>query len=388
MFRILSRFIIKDYDDYKNPIVRRAYGQLAGVVGIVLNVLLFLGKYIAGFMSGSVSVMADALNNLSDAGSSVVTLIGFHFAGKKPDPEHPFGHGRIEYISGLIVSGLIMYMGMELLQSSVDKIMHPKDMKISTVTMVILAVSILVKVYMSIYNRSFGKRIDSSAMKATAIDSLSDCIATSVVLLSMVLYYFTKINIDGISGVVVALFILFAGFTSAKETLSPLLGEAPDAEFVKSVEELVLSHLDVVGIHDMIVHDYGPGRRMISLHAEVSGKEDVYKLHDLMDVIEHELREKFQCEAVLHMDPIEADDEKVMGLRKEIEKLVKEMDSELSIHDFRMVEGPTHTNLIFDVVLPQGYARTDEEVSLEIQQRILARWQNYFAVIKVEKKYI
>lgn len=388
MLGILSRLFIKDYKDYKNPLVRRAYGQLAGIVGILLNVLLFGGKYAVGFLCGSVSVMADALNNLSDAGSSVVTLIGFHFAGKKPDPEHPFGHGRIEYISGLIVAGLIMYMGLELLQSSIRKIFSPEDMQINAITIVILSISILVKVYMAVYNRGLGKRIDSSAMKATAIDSLSDCIATSVVLLSIILYYFTRINLDGISGVVVAVFILLAGFTSAKETLSPLLGEAPDAEFVKSVEELVLSHKDVVGIHDMIVHDYGPGRRMISLHAEVSGKEDVYKLHDLMDVIEYELRERFQCEAVLHMDPIEADDEKVMGLRKEVEKLVKEMDDELSIHDFRMVEGPTHTNLIFDVVLPQGYSRSDEEVSLEIQQRILARWQNYFAVIKVEKKYI
>ncbi|MBE5877155.1 MAG: cation transporter [Lachnospiraceae bacterium] len=388
MFGILSRFLIKDYTDYQNPIVRRAYGQLAGVLGIIFNLLLFLGKYVAGFISGSVSMMADALNNLSDAGSSVVTLIGFHFAGKKPDSEHPFGHGRIEYISGLVVAGLIMYMGLELLQSSFRKILHPETMEIQPLTLVVLVISILVKVYMSIYNRIYGKRIDSSAMRATAIDSLSDCIATSVVLLSMILYYFTRINLDGISGLIVAVFILIAGYSAAKETLSPLLGEAPDAEFVKSVEELVLAHKDVVGIHDMIVHDYGPGRRMISLHAEVSGKEDVYKLHDLMDVIEYELRERFQCEAVLHMDPIEADDEKVMGLRKEVERLVKEMDEELSIHDFRMVEGPTHTNLIFDVVLPQGYARSDEEVSLEIQQRILAKWQNYFAVIKVEKKYI
>ncbi len=388
MFGILSRFLIKDYTDYKNPIVRRAYGQLAGVVGIIFNLLLFFGKYVAGFISGSVSMMADALNNLSDAGSSVVTLIGFYFAGKKPDPEHPFGHGRIEYISGLIVAGLIMYMGLELLQSSFQKILHPEAMEIQPLTLVVLVVSILVKVYMSIYNRIYGKKIDSSAMRATAIDSLSDCIATSVVLLSMILYYFTKINLDGISGLIVAVFILIAGYSAAKETLSPLLGEAPDAEFVKSVEELVLAHKDVVGIHDMIVHDYGPGRRMISLHAEVSGKEDVYKLHDLMDVIEYELRERFQCEAVLHMDPIEADDEKVMGLRKDVEKLVKEMDEELSIHDFRMVEGPTHTNLIFDVVLPQGYGKSDEEVSLEIQQRILSKWQNYFAVIKVEKKYI
>lgn len=388
MFGILSKMLIKEYKDYHSPTVRRAYGKLAGVLGIVLNVFLFLGKYVAGFVCGSVSMMADAMNNLSDAGSSIVTLIGFYFAGKKPDPEHPFGHGRFEYVSGLIVAGLIMYMGVELLKSSVEKILHPEALEVQPVTFIVLLVSIVIKVYMSIYNRIYGERIDSSAMKATAIDSLSDCIATSVVLLSMILYYFTKINIDGISGLIVAVFVLIAGYSAAKETLSPLLGEAPDAEFVKSVEELVMSHADVVGIHDMIVHDYGPGRRMISLHAEVSGKEDIYKLHDLMDVIEYELRERFQCEAVLHMDPIEADDKKVMGLRKEVEALVKEMDEQLSIHDFRMVEGPTHTNLIFDVVLPQGYARSDDEVSLEIQQRILAKWQNYFAVIKVEKRYI
>ena len=388
MVTILSRWFIKNHEEYTNPDVRRAYGVLTGAVGILLNVILFAGKYLAGFFSGSVSVMADAFNNLSDAGSSFITLLGFHLAGKKPDPEHPFGHGRIEYLSGLAVSMLIILMGVELLKTSVQKIVQPEQMEISLITMLILLASIAVKVYMSIYNRSYGKKLDSSAMKATATDSLSDCITTTVVLLSMLVYQFLHINLDGWSGLVVAVFILIAGITSAKDTLSPLLGEAPDEEFVKDVEKMVMNHPDVVGVHDMMVHNYGPGRVMISLLAEVPGNQDIYRLHDEIDLIERELKQKFQCEAVIHMDPIATDDERVMGLRKEVEVLVKEYDEVLTIHDFRMVEGPTHTNLIFDVVVPQGYKKTDEEISSEIARRITKKWHNYFAVIKMEKRYI
>ena len=388
MITILSRWFIKNHEEYTNPDVRRAYGVLTGAVGIILNVILFAGKYLAGFLSGSVSVMADAFNNLSDAGSSFITLLGFHLAGKKPDPEHPFGHGRIEYISGLAVSMLIIVMGVELLKTSVQKIMNPQQMEISLITMLVLLASIVVKVYMSMYNRSYGKKLDSSAMKATATDSLSDCITTTVVLLSMLVYQFLHVNLDGWSGLVVAFFILIAGISSAKDTLSPLLGEAPDEEFVKEVEQMVMNHPDVVGVHDMVVHNYGPGRVMISLHAEVPGNQDIYSLHDEIDLIERELKQRFQCEAVIHMDPIATDDERVMGLRKEVEVLVKEYDMELTIHDFRMVEGPTHTNLIFDVVVPQGYKKTDEEISSEIARRITEKWHNYFAVIKMEKRYI
>lgn len=388
MVTILSRWFIRNHEEYTNPDVRRAYGVLTGAVGIILNVILFAGKYLAGFLSGSVSVMADAFNNLSDAGSSFITLLGFHLAGKKPDPEHPFGHGRIEYISGLIVSMLIIVMGVELLKTSVQKIMNPQQMEISLITVLVLLASIVVKVYMSLYNRSYGKKLDSSAMKATATDSLSDCITTTVVLLSMLVYQFLHVNLDGWSGLVVAFFILIAGISSAKDTLSPLLGEAPDEEFVKEVEQMVMNHQDVVGVHDMVVHNYGPGRVMISLHAEVPGNQDIYSLHDEIDLIERELKQRFQCEAVIHMDPIATDDERVMGLRKEVEVLVKEYDMELTIHDFRMVEGPTHTNLIFDVVVPQGYKKTDEEISSEIARRITEKWHNYFAVIKMEKRYI
>lgn len=388
MIALLSRIFIKNNSTYTDPVVRRAYGQLTGIVGIVLNVLLFAGKYMAGLLSGSVSVMADAFNNLSDAGSSFITLLGFHFAGKEPDTEHPFGHGRIEYVSGLGVSVLIIVMGAELFRSSLQKVIHPETMEVNAVTITVLVVSILVKVYMAGYNKRYGKRIDSTAMKATATDSLSDCIATSVVLLSMLLYSIGGINLDGWSGLVVAVFILMAGVTSARDTLSPLLGEAPDMEFVHDIENTVKSHPMVAGVHDMVIHNYGPGRIMVSLHAEVPGNLDIYTIHDEIDLIERELKSKYHCEVVIHMDPIAVDDKKVMGLRKEVEALVKQMDELLSIHDFRMVEGPTHTNLIFDVVVPQGYPKSDQEVSDEISEMIETKWTNYHAVIKMEKRYV
>lgn len=387
MITLLSHYFIRNNKEYENPEVRRAYGLLTAFVGIALNVLLFLTKYVIGIVSGSVSIMAEAFNNLSDAGSSVMTLLGFHFAGKKPDPEHPFGHGRIEYVSGLGVSALIIIMGVELFQSACYKIKNPQDMEISTVTMVILLGSILVKIYMYVYNSSVAGKINSASMRATATDSLSDCISTIIVLVSMLIYQLIHINLDGWTGLMVAGFILYAGFSSAKDTISPLLGEAPNSEFVKNIERAVLSHEMVAGIHDMIVHDYGPGRRMVSLHAEVPGNLDIYTIHDEIDLIERELKNRFHCEVVIHMDPIETDNAKVMTLRKEVEKLVKDMDESLSIHDFRMVEGPTHTNLIFDVVVPQGYELGDEDISREITEKVEQKWENCYAVIKMEKKY-
>ena len=388
MVTLLSHLFIKDYQEYSNPVVRRAYGVLMGAIGIALNIVLFIGKYLAGFFSGSVSIMADAFNNLSDAGSSFITMLGFHLAGKEPDPQHPFGHGRIEYVSGLAVSVLIIVMGVEVFKTSIQKILHPEQMELSVLTIIILFVSIAVKVYMSFYNRIYGNKLDSSAMKATATDSLSDCISTAVVLLSMLVYQFLHVNLDGWSGLVVAIFILIAGINSARDTLSPLLGEAPDEEFVKEIEKTVMEHPDVVGVHDMVVHNYGPGRMMISLHAEVPGNIDVYELHDSIDLIELQIKQKFHCEAVIHMDPIATDNELVMGLRQEIVELVRQYDEELTIHDFRMVAGPTHTNLIFDVVVPQGYKKSDDEISNEIAKIINQKWGNYFAVIKMEKRYI
>ena len=300
---------------------RRAYGILCGTLGITLNILLFAGKYLAGVISGSIAIMADAFNNLSDAGSSVITLLGFQFAGRQADEEHPFGHGRIEYLSGLAVSLAIIVMGVELLRSSVEKVLHPEAVDTGFLAMGILVVSVAVKLYMSYYNRRIGKKIDSAAMKATATDSLSDALATSVVFLSMIVLRTTGINVDGWCGVLVAVFILRAGYGAAKETLNPLLGQAPEPEFIDEIEKIVLSRPEIIGIHDLVVHDYGPGHRMISLHGEVDGSGDIYALHDAIDSAEMELHECLGCEAVIHMDPVNLKDPEMKEKRAATEAL-------------------------------------------------------------------
>ena len=297
MVSLLSKIFIKNRDDVTDPAVRKAYGSLCSALGIVLNVLLFAGKYIAGAVSGSIAITADAFNNLSDAGSSAISLVGFHLSSKKPDLDHPFGHGRLEYISGLCVAALILVMGVELLLSSVQKIITPEPVETGLLPAAILIVSIAVKVYMSAYNRSVGKKISSSAMQATAADSLSDSIATTVVLLSMGVSYFFDVNIDGYAGVLVALFILWAGVGVARDTLSPLLGQAPDPELVQKIEDIVMSREEIIGMHDLVVHDYGPGRLMISLHAEVDGRGDIFELHDAVDTVERTLAHDLGCEA-------------------------------------------------------------------------------------------
>lgn len=388
MVTLLARLCIKDYRNTENPSVRGAYGILCSIVGIVLNLLLFAGKYLAGSLSGSLAIMADAFNNLSDAASSFVTLIGFRFAGRGPDTDHPFGHGRYEYISGLVVSFLILLMGIELGQSSIEKILQPEAMEGGWLTVLILLVSIAVKFYMQRYNRKIGEKIDSAAMKATAMDSLSDSIATAVVLICTVIYLATDVNLDGWGGGLVALFIIYTGITSIRDTLSPLLGQAPDPEYVQKIETIVKAHPEILGIHDLVVHDYGPGHRLISLHGEVSGDGDIYVLHDVIDRIEQELYEKLGCEAVIHMDPIAANDEHVNAMREKVEELLAQWDSRISLHDFRMVEGPTHTNLIFDAVVPQDLAATEETAKKKIEQLIAQLGEQYRAVVKIDRFYV
>lgn len=388
MIAILSKIFIKNREDYKDSEVRRQYGILCSVFGIILNVVLFGLKYFAGLVSGSVAITADAFNNLSDAGSSLITVIGFKFAGMKPDTEHPFGHGRFEYISGLAVSIAILMMGFELGRSSIEKIIHPEPVDTSITAFIILVASILVKAYMAVYNRSIGRKIHSAAMTATAVDSFSDAVATTVVLVCMGIMVGTGLNVDGYCGVLVAVFILYAGYQAARETMSPLLGGKPEPEFVQRIQDIVMQHEKIAGFHDLIVHDYGPGRLMISLHAEVPGDEDIYLLHDLIDNIEAELDQQLGCESVIHMDPIETNNELVMSMRKEVSSIVKELDDKLSIHDFRMVTGNTHTNLIFDVVLPQEFPMTDDQLRKMVQEKIMEKYPQYFAVIKVEKEYI
>lgn len=385
MITVLSRIFIKNPESEEG---RKVYGTLCSIVGIVLNIFLFVGKYIAGVLSGSVAVTADAFNNLSDAGSSFITLVGFLFAGKEPDLDHPFGHGRFEYISGFVVSIAILFMGFELMKSSIIKIIKPEPVDTSTVAMVILIVSILVKVYMAIYNRNVGKKIHSAAMSATSKDSLSDSLATTFVLIAMLVMKHAEINIDGICGVLVSLFIFYAGITAAKETLDPLLGLPPDQEFVDQIEEIVMAHDMIAGIHDVVVHDYGPGRRMISLHAEVPGDRNIFEIHDLIDNIERELNETLKCESVIHMDPIETDNEEVAQMKAIVAQEIKKIDEQITIHDFRMVTGDTHTNLIFDAVVPFGTKLSTKDVKKSIEQMVESMEGNYYAVVHIDQSYL
>ena len=387
MIELLAKWFIHHRDNTADGAVRRAYGTLCGAVGIGLNVLLFIGKFFAGRLSGSIAVTADAFNNLSDAGSSAVTLLGFRLAGKKPDPDHPFGHGRIEYISGLVVAGLILLMGVELAKSSFDKILHPEEVTFSALALVILAVSVAVKLYMWHYNRRIGGKIRSAAMEATASDSLSDAAATSAVLLAMLIGRWTGLAVDGYVGMVVALFILFSAYKAAKETLSPLLGQAPDPELVQHIRDIVEEHDTVVGIHDLVVHDYGPGRQMVSLHAEVPASGDILQLHDVIDNIERELHEKLHVQAVIHMDPIVTDDETVDTLRRQVAELVRQVEPRMTIHDLRVIRGTTHTNLVFDAVLPLDAAITPAEAGRRIREKVSELDGDYYAVVTVEHSF-
>lgn len=388
MISLLAKWLIPNREQVEDGAVRRAWGALCGFVGIGLNILLFAGKLAAGTLSGSIAITADAFNNLSDAGSSVVTLLGFRLAGKKPDAGHPFGHGRLEYVSGLIVAGLILLMGAELAKSSVDKILHPEAVTFSWLAAGILLASIGVKLYMYLYNRAVGKKIKSAAMSATAADSLSDTAATSAVLLAMVIGKLTDVQLDGWVGLVVALFILWSAVQAARDTISPLLGQAPDPLLVKEIESLVMAHDTVVGIHDLVVHDYGPGRCIISLHAEVPADEQVLELHDVIDNIEEELAQKLHCEAVIHMDPVVVGDPTVTALHQQVAALVKTIDPRITIHDFRMVPGQTHTNLIFDAVIPFDERLTRQQVADRIRQMVSEMEGDYRAVVKVENSYV
>lgn len=387
MITFLSHIFIKNSEDTANPRVRQAYGMLCGCMGIVFNLLLFLGKFTAGTVSNSIAITADAFNNLSDAGSSIITLIGFRMAGQKPDPDHPFGHGRIEYISGFLVSIIILIMGFELLKSSFLKILHPEDLSYSPMVLVILLASILVKCYMAFYNRKIGQKIDSAAMKATAADSLSDTAATAVVLISTLIAHFTGLKIDGWCGLLVGVFICYAGYNAARDTISPLLGQAPDPEFVQQISDIVMSYEGVIGIHDLIVHNYGPGRVLISLHAEVPADGDILTLHDMIDLIEHKLRDTLHCSAVIHMDPVCMGDEETGHLKELVEKYLKTINCKLSIHDFRLVKGPTHTNVIFDISVPYEMKITDEELISSVTNMLKKEDSNYFTVIDIDRQY-
>ena len=388
MITFMASLFIKDSKNYKEPSVRQAYGVLSGAVGIGLNILLFFGKWLAGTISGSIAITADAFNNLSDAGSSIITLIGFRLSGQEPDPEHPFGHGRMEYISGLLVSVAILVMGFELIGSSIGKLRSPEPIESSALVFGILIASILVKLYMFFYNHSLSKKIESAAMKATSVDSLSDTVATTLVLIATLISKYTGLLLDGWFGILVGLFILYTGGSTLKETIDLLLGQPPKQEFIDEVKEIVLGHSMVHGVHDLIVHDYGPGRVMISLHAEVDVNGDIQDIHEQIDHIEHELQEKLHCSATIHMDPIVTDDKEVLVMKAKVEEMVHFLDESFSMHDFRMVRGSTRTNLIFDVEVPRKTSYTDNEIVNWLKERIHELpGSKYFAVIQIDHEY-
>lgn len=384
MITLLAKIFIKP--DNKNP--RKSYGTLCSVFGIFLNLVLFGIKYLGGVISGSVSVIADAINNLSDAASSVITLIGFAISGKKADNDHPFGHGRYEYVSGFVVSMVIILMGFELFKGAVKKILNPEPVNTEPIVMVILGIAIVIKLYMAFYNRKIGVKFDSAAMRATSMDSLSDAIATAVVLAVMLVMKFTNLNIDGYCGVLVALFVLYAGYKSAKDTINPILGFSPDKEFLSEVEAIVLSHELIEGVHDIIVHDYGPGRRMISLHVEVPGNISIFEIHEMVDHIEKELDETLHCESVIHMDPVEPDNEELAVMKEKICQLAKQIDSRITIHDFRMVAVDGHTNLVFDAEVPFEVEKKPDAVKAEIEERVEVLEGNFKAVVHIDQSYI
>lgn len=388
MSELLLRLFIKNYNDTRSPEVRKSYGILGGTVGIVLNIVLCIGKFIVGALSNSIAITADAFNNLSDAGSSVVTLFGFKLSSKKPDKDHPFGHGRYEYISALIVSFIVLIMGFELITSSVDKIRNPEDVTFSIPTLTVLLISIGGKIWLALFNRKLGKKIDSPALSAVVTDSIGDTVATTASLLSIVITHFTKINIDGYIGIIVACFVLYAGYGILKDTISPLLGEPPDKEIVNQLVEYITSYDDVMGIHDLVLHNYGANSIFGTVHVEVSVDSDIVQIHDTIDCIEQEVFERLGIHLVIHLDPLVFNDEKVNGLRSMVVGIVTDIDKRLKIHDFRVVDGPTHTNMIFDLVVPYDFRYTNSEITEIVKSRVSEIDSSYYVVMLVETDYI
>ena len=388
MTKFLIKLFVKNNADVTDPAVRGRYASLAAFTGIVLNLLLFAGKLTAGLLAASVAVVADAFNNMSDAGSAVVTLIGFRLALKPVDKGHPLGHGRLEYIAGFIVDLLIILVGAELFKSSFEKILSPSRPSVSVLTYALLSAAILVKLWLFFFYRKIGKLIDSSAIRASAFDSLSDTAATALVLISALVSKFTGLAIDGWAGILVASFILFTGFKAAKETIDLLLGTPPKPEFIEEIRNFVKGYPEVAGIHDLIVHDYGPGRKFISFHAEVPADSDINYAHDVIDCVERDMNEKFGCIVTIHLDPIEMNDARVQEMKKLAEESAAEIDPAFTIHDFRMTSGGKHVNMIFDLQVPSDSKMPTEEAAKRVAERISEKNPDCYAVIKAEHPFI
>ena len=386
MTKLLIRLFIRDPANIQDRTVRTAYGNLACMVGIVCNVLLFAGKFTVGTLFGSMAIAADALNNLSDASSNVVSLVGFRLGSKPADDEHPYGHARYEYLAGLAVSVMILVIGIELLKESFLKVLHPTPVTLSALTIAVLVVSILVKLWMSSFNRSVGSRIKSETLMATAADARNDVVTTAAVLAATILAHLTGIDrIDGLMGVGVALFILWSGVGLVRDTISPLLGEPASEELVQSISRLILSHEKVLGIHDLMVHDYGPGQCFASVHAEMDSREDPLLCHDVLDDIERDALRELRVHLVIHYDPIVTDDAELNHMRTFVQETIRAIDPELTLHDFRMVRGAQHTNLIFDLVIPYSLVGKQAELKHRIDARVQQENRKYYTVITFDE---
>lgn len=384
----LIKTFVKNYSDTKNREVRQNYGYLSGFTGVAANIVLFILKLFIGIYINSIAVMADAFNNLSDVASSIVTVFGFKISGKPADKEHPFGHGRFEYIAAMVVSFMVLLVGFEFIKSSLNRIMKPAALKFDMFTFILLASSILVKIWLSRFNKVIGKAIESKVMEATSFDSLSDVIATSVVAASLIMARFTTFPLDGYIGLAVALFILYNGFNLIRDTLNPLLGDAPDAELVKAIMDKTISYDGIIGIHDLIVHNYGPGRIVASIHAEIPYSMDIMDAHEIIDRAEKEISEELGLHLVIHMDPINTDDKAVIKAHSHVIKVLENFPYELSIHDFRVVGGENHMNLLFDMVVPYGFNEKDEKKLIEeVREEIKKRHPNYDALITIDHQY-
>lgn len=388
MSEFLIRLFVRDYQDVKRFDVRKRYGMLGGVTGVICNVLLFAVKLAVGLVTSSVAVMADAFNNLSDVGSSVVTIAGFKLASKAPDKKHPFGYGRIEYIAGLIISLIIIMLGVEFIRTSVDRILHPEPVVYSTWSLIVLVISVLVKLWMAVFSRTLAKAIESPAISAASFDSISDVCATSAVIVSLVFSSVTAFPVDGIIGIVVALFIIFSGISIARDTLSPLLGQTPDPEMVKEIENRVLSYEDITGVHDLIIHNYGPGRCIASIHAEVPADHDFIGAHEHIDLAEREISEQMNIMLVIHLDPIAVNDQRVDKIHAVALSVLHDIDPCLTLHDFRLVDGENRINVIFDVVVPHGYRLSNDALRLLIDRGLKSHDARLFSVINIDNSFV
>ncbi len=389
MTELLIKLLIKNNKDTNNSNVRTAYGIMASVVGILCNILLFVIKIFIGLLVNSIAVLADAFNNLSDAASSIISFIGIRMAGKPADKEHPFGHGRIEYLSAFIIAFIIMEVGFSVLKGALAKIRNPEVLYFNFISILFLILSIGIKIWLAVFNRKIANRIDSKVMKATATDCMGDVFTTSVTIISILIYHFAGVNLDGYMGILVALVVMYAGFTIARETIEPLIGEAVDQELYLQIKNFVESYDGICGTHDLIVHNYGPSKSMATIHAEVPNNEDVEKSHEIIDRIEHDVLRQLGIFLVIHMDPIETENEIILNMKGKLQALIGELDKKVSMHDFRMVEGENHSNLIFDLVVPHHYNKEMRDyLKNTIIDRIKEADQRYECIITVEESYL